>query len=132
MIRWASGSIQVVTKVARLRAGSPSSAMSSPTRRIASTGDMPLSGNVLVGTSRVRNRLPNNAALAAAGLGVSVTLRHHPTHRGPASPGSGDTGRGRQEEPFSSSVLKPSSSRTVTPSCSAFSALEPGLSPTTT
>ncbi len=78
MIFRASGSIQVVTKVARLRAGSPSRAMSSPTSRIASTGDMPLSGKVLVGTSRVRNLLPKSAALAAAGLGVSVTLSTPP------------------------------------------------------
>jgi hypothetical protein len=31
---------------------------------------MPLSGKVFVGTSWVRNLLPNRAALAAAGLGV--------------------------------------------------------------
>ena len=45
--------------------------------------------------------------------------------------GRGGRPRG-QSDPVSSSFLKPSSSRTGTPSCSAFSALEPGLSPTTT
>ena len=62
MIRCASGSIQVVTKVARLRAGSPSSARSSATSRIASAAGMPVSGNSRLGTSWVTNRLPNNAA----------------------------------------------------------------------
>jgi hypothetical protein len=65
MIRCASGSIQVVTKVARLRAGSPSSARSSDTRRKASVADIPFSGNSRVGTSRVRNRLPNSSASAS-------------------------------------------------------------------
>ena len=51
MIRWASGSIQVVTKVARLRAGSPSMARSSPTSRMASTAGMPSTGNSRLGTS---------------------------------------------------------------------------------
>ena len=44
MIRCASGSIQVVTNVARFRIGSPSSARSSPTSRIASRADIPPSG----------------------------------------------------------------------------------------
>ena len=39
---------------------------------------------------------------------------------------------GRGQGPFSSSFSKPASSRIGTPSCSAFSALEPGDSPTTT
>ena len=68
MIRCAAGSIQVVTKVARLRAGSPSRAMSSPTRRIASTELMPVSGNVALGTSAVAKRLPNRAASASDGM----------------------------------------------------------------
>ena len=67
MIRWACGSIHVVTKVARLRAGSPSSAMSSPTSRIASVGAIPASGKVVLGTSAVANRLPNRAASASDG-----------------------------------------------------------------
>src|SRR4051812_28888823 len=75
MSRCASGSIQVVTKVARFRAGSPSSAISSDTRRKASTAVMPLSGNVRVGTSREANRLPNRAAsrsMSILALGVLV------------------------------------------------------------
>ena len=53
MIRCASGSIQVVTKVARLRQGSPSSTSSSSTSRIASSADIPVAGN---GPSTVRLR----------------------------------------------------------------------------
>jgi hypothetical protein len=45
MIRWASGSIQVVTKVARLRCGIPSRTSSSPINRIASIARMPYSGS---------------------------------------------------------------------------------------
>ncbi len=45
MIWRASGSIHVVTKVARLRIGSPSSSSSSPIRRIASIARMPCSGS---------------------------------------------------------------------------------------
>src|SRR6476659_9289399 len=70
MIRCASGSIHVVTKVARLRAGSPSSARSSATKRIASTAVIPVSGNVVLGTSRVANRLPKRAASASDGNGL--------------------------------------------------------------
>ena len=44
MTRWASGSIQVVTKVARLRIGSPSRISSSPISRMASTAGIPCSG----------------------------------------------------------------------------------------
>ena len=58
MIRCASGSIQVVTKVARLRLGSPSSASSSSTSRIASSEVMPPSGNSFCGASSVRKRFP--------------------------------------------------------------------------
>lgn len=67
MIRWASGSIQVVTKVARFRAGSPSNARSSDTSRKASWAGMPVYGNSRVGTSSVTNRLPNSAASASVG-----------------------------------------------------------------
>ena len=67
MIRCASGSIHVVTKVARLRAGSPSRARSSATRRIASVGDIPVSGNVVLGTSLMAKRLPNRAASVSDG-----------------------------------------------------------------
>ena len=65
MIRCAPGSIQVVTNVARLRAGSPSSAMSSDTSRKASVSVIPPSGNSSVGTSSVRKRLPNRSASLA-------------------------------------------------------------------
>ena len=44
MIRCASGSIQVVTKVARLRSGIPSRTISSPISRIATTGSTPSAG----------------------------------------------------------------------------------------
>jgi hypothetical protein len=58
MICCASGSIHVVTKVARLRPGSPSMARSSATRRMASTALIPTSGNSRLGTSWVTKRLP--------------------------------------------------------------------------
>ena len=58
MIRCASGSIQVVTNVARLRCGSPSMARSSPTSRIASVGLIPTPGNEVDGAASVRKRLP--------------------------------------------------------------------------
>ena len=66
MILCASGSIQVVTKVARLRAGSPSRARSSATSRMASTAVMPVSGNSRLGTSWVAKRLPNSIASGMA------------------------------------------------------------------
>jgi hypothetical protein len=62
MIRCASGSIHVVTKVARLRIGSPSRARSSPTSRMASSAVMPVSGNSRLGTSSVAKRLPKSTA----------------------------------------------------------------------
>ena len=58
MIRCASGSIHVVTNVARLRIGMPSSTSSSPISRIASTARMPCSGSALSGDGSMRNRLP--------------------------------------------------------------------------
>ena len=58
MIRCASGSIHVVTNVARLRIGMPSSTSSSPIRRIASTDRMPCFGSSLSGAGSSRNRLP--------------------------------------------------------------------------
>ena len=64
MIRCASGSIQVVTNVARLRFGSPSMARSSPTSRIASVGGIPPSGKCFDGAGSVRKRLPNRACAA--------------------------------------------------------------------
>ena len=95
MIRCACGSIQVVTKVARLRAGSPSSARSSPTSRIASTADIPVTGKSFVGTSWVRKRLPKRCF----GIGGKGRLRHRGIPSvdwrrlpsGPASPYSPDT-----------------------------------------
>ena len=56
--RWASGSIQVVTNVARLRIGMPSSTSSSPISRIASTDRMPCCGSWLSGAGSSRNRFP--------------------------------------------------------------------------
>ena len=58
-IRLASGSIQVVTNVARLRIGIPSSTSSSPIRRMASTAGMPCSGSCPSGAGSSRKRLPN-------------------------------------------------------------------------
>ena len=58
MICSASGSIHVVTKVARLRCGSPSIARSSATSRAASTGRMPPSGKCVDGAASVRKRFP--------------------------------------------------------------------------
>ena len=51
--RRASGSIQVVTKVARLRSGIPSTASSSPTRRIAAMGAIGSSGMAWSGAPSV-------------------------------------------------------------------------------
>ena len=56
--RWASGSIHVVTNVARLRIGIPSRTSSSPTSRIASTEVIPCSGSLWSGAGSSRNRLP--------------------------------------------------------------------------
>jgi hypothetical protein len=53
--RRASGSIQVVTKVARLRSGMPSTASSSSTRRIAAIGVIGCSGIAWSGARWVRN-----------------------------------------------------------------------------
>ena len=58
MIRCASGSIHVVTNVARLRIGMPSSTRSSPISRIASTDRMPCLGSWLSGAGSSRKRLP--------------------------------------------------------------------------
>ena len=66
MIRCASGSIQVVTNVARLRWGSPSIARSSSTSRMASTGRIPFSGKDCEGADSVRNRLPNSVTASAS------------------------------------------------------------------
>ena len=93
MIRCASGSIQVVTKVARLRAGSPSSARSSATSRMASTAVMPVvrelparhllgdepvaeQGGVGVGWDGLVMRSPwDGRARSGAGLGLSAVVR---------------------------------------------------------
>ena len=56
--RCASGSIQVVTNVARLRIGMPSSTSSSPISRIASVERMPNCGRLLSGAGSSRKRLP--------------------------------------------------------------------------
>ena len=56
--RCASGSIQVVTNVARLRIGMPSSTSSSSISRIASTDRIPCFGSWLSGAGSSRNRLP--------------------------------------------------------------------------
>ena len=58
MIRWASGSIQVVTKVARLCCGSPSSSSSSSMSRIVSWAGIPASGNCFAGAGSTMNLLP--------------------------------------------------------------------------
>ncbi len=86
MIRWASGSIQVVTNVARLRCGSPSMARSSPTSRIASTGRMPPSGKWVDGAASVRKRLPKRDWAGLSGARVMLPMQtrpdrceHHPS-----------------------------------------------------
>ena len=58
MIRCASGSIHVVTNVARLRIGMPSRTRSSSISRIASTERIPCSGRALSGADSSRKRLP--------------------------------------------------------------------------
>src|SRR6478735_2071040 len=83
MICWACGSIHVVTKVARFRAGSPSSARSSDTSRKASSAGMPVSGNSRLGTSWVTNRLPNIATSASAGWEfIDITSPQETVERG--------------------------------------------------
>ena len=72
--RCASGSIQVVTNVAKLRAGSPSRARSSATSRIASTGIMPVSGKARLGTSCVAKRFPNRTASTFGSDGFDMWL----------------------------------------------------------
>ena len=99
--RVASGSIQVVTKVARLRAGSPSSRTSSPTSRIASSADMPVAGNSRSGASSVSQRaaeefLPtrSNAVMllvahppgTLSGSAFTVPAADDQTTAGPARP----------------------------------------------
>ena len=71
MIRCASGSIQVVTNVARLRCGSPSRFRSSASSRMASVGRIPVAGNDVDGAASVRNRLPKSAS---ASLSLSVVM----------------------------------------------------------
>ena len=66
MIRCASGSIQVVTKVARFRCGMPSSTSSSPISRIASTARMPCCGSALSGAGSSRKRFPYSLASASS------------------------------------------------------------------
>jgi hypothetical protein len=72
MSRCASGSIHVVTNVARLRPGSPSRARSSATRRMASTAVIPFSGNSRLGTSWVMNRFPKRAAALVGSNGIDI------------------------------------------------------------
>src|SRR3954451_8808460 len=57
-IRWASGSIQVVTKVARLRLGMPSRISSSSMSRMASTARIGCWGSWWSGAGSSRKRLP--------------------------------------------------------------------------
>ncbi len=54
----ASGSIQVVTNVARFRIGSPSRVRSSETSRNASMAGIPTAGRALSGTASTRNLFP--------------------------------------------------------------------------
>ena len=98
----ASGSIQVVTKVARLRQGSPSSTSSSSTSRIASRADMPVAGKSPAGASSVRKRPPYFVAassgfcdwliFAALLLGVRASLAGRSC---PRTPGTGAFGSHR-------------------------------------
>lgn len=62
MIRCASGSIHVVTNVARLRCGSPSMTRSPSSNLMASVAAIPSTGKVSEGAGTVRKRLPNRAA----------------------------------------------------------------------
>ena len=66
MIRCASGSIHVVTNVARLRIGMPSRTSSSPISRIASTARIPCSGSRLSGAGSSRKRLPYRPASSSS------------------------------------------------------------------
>ena len=58
MISCASGSIQVVTKVARLRSGIPSRTISSAISRFAASGSMPSSGISLSGAPSISHLPP--------------------------------------------------------------------------
>ena len=84
-IRCASGSIQVVTKVARLRHGSPSSTSSSSTSRIASSAGHPTRRELLVG------RVFGQEAVAVELRGILGVLRTRSSrpallHRGRREP----------------------------------------------
>src|SRR3954468_4632159 len=70
MMRWASGSIHVVTNVARLRFGIPSRSSSSPSSRIASAAAMPVSGSRRSGASSSRNALPYRLPCVSTGVMV--------------------------------------------------------------
>lgn len=77
--RCASGSIHVVTNVARLRCGSPSIARSTSTSLMASVALMPSSGNVSEGAGTVRKRLPKSPASSHLVMrGVKQRLRAPP------------------------------------------------------
>ena len=68
MTRCASGSIQVVTNVARLRMGMPSRTSSSPSSRMASTARIPCLGSRWSGAGSSRKRLPYSRARASSSL----------------------------------------------------------------
>ena len=76
MMRCASGSIQVVTKVARLRMGMPSRMSSSPSSRRASTARIPCLGSRWSGAGSRRKRLPypgeaSSSLVSAPSVGVA-------------------------------------------------------------
>jgi hypothetical protein len=68
--RRASGSIQVVTKVARLRSGMPSTASSWPTRRIAAIAVIGSSGIAWSGAASVR-KVPGAAIWGKSGASLT-------------------------------------------------------------
>ena len=84
--RCASGSIQVVTNVARLRIGIPSSTSSSSISRIASVADIPCSGSWWSGAGSSRKRFPY--ALARASSCVAGRRRSRSSDRSFGAGGS--------------------------------------------
>ena len=74
MMRCASGSIQVVTKVARLRMGMPSRTSSSPSSRMASTARIPCLGSRWSGAGSSRKRLPYSRARASSSLIIELPV----------------------------------------------------------
>ena len=81
MIRWASGSIHVVTNVARLRIGMPSRTSSSPISRMASVARHPVLGQLIVGSRLAEEPVAVALREGLEMLGEGVVAVRRPTGR---------------------------------------------------